>query len=272
MDALHDALDAAEERIGREINPTVYARHEWSGGVKTGQVFVTDVLRGKKTFEELLGKRAIKPVETSARECADPVGHDMTIPVAQTPMSHAWAPGGCMAGSAPGGCMAGSAPGGCMAGSAPGGCMAGSAPGGQRSAGATLTPCRRPHPCLSHRARPSAGSVAEGEDKEGPIHEGNTALPRSFSPAAGRLPAHVVSRIDRPGSGSRGLVFRQPRPGLPAAAAAEDRAGGRRPRHRRCASVCRWRYRWRYFQRYRWKSRQRLRPLSTMPPPAGRVR
>ena len=50
MDALHEALDAAEERIGREINPTVYARHEWSGRVKTGRAFATDVLRGKKIF------------------------------------------------------------------------------------------------------------------------------------------------------------------------------------------------------------------------------
>ena len=64
-------------------------------------------------------------------------------------------------------------------------------------------------------------------------HEGNTALARSFSPAAGgeparetdgkqpsvltpspaasRWPADVVSHIDRRGSGSRGLIFRRPR-------------------------------------------------------------
>ena len=64
-------------------------------------------------------------------------------------------------------------------------------------------------------------------------HEGNTALARSFSlaaggeparetegnqpsvltpsPAASRWPADVVSHIDRRGSGSRGLIFRRPR-------------------------------------------------------------
>jgi predicted nucleotidyltransferase len=50
MDALHEALDAAEQRTGREVNPTVYSREEWSGRVKTGWAFVTDVLEGKKIF------------------------------------------------------------------------------------------------------------------------------------------------------------------------------------------------------------------------------
>ena len=50
MDALHMALDAAEQRIGREVNPTVYSREEWSGRVKSGRGFVTDVLKGEKIF------------------------------------------------------------------------------------------------------------------------------------------------------------------------------------------------------------------------------
>jgi DNA-binding transcriptional ArsR family regulator len=37
MDALHEALDAAEQRTGREVNPTVYSREEWSGRAKTGR-------------------------------------------------------------------------------------------------------------------------------------------------------------------------------------------------------------------------------------------
>ena len=50
MDALHQALDAAEQRTGREVNPTAYSREEWSGRVKTGRAFATDVLEGKKIF------------------------------------------------------------------------------------------------------------------------------------------------------------------------------------------------------------------------------
>ncbi|MGV8082548.1 MAG: nucleotidyltransferase domain-containing protein [Coriobacteriia bacterium] len=50
MDALHEALDAAEQRIGREINPTVYNWKEWSDRIKIGNAFVTDVLKGKKIF------------------------------------------------------------------------------------------------------------------------------------------------------------------------------------------------------------------------------
>ena len=80
------------------------------------------------------------------------------------------------------------------------------------------------------------------------------ALPRSSSPAAGR-----ITRARHPAL--QAAQLRQPRPGLPRAAAAEGR--GRRPRHKCCASV----FRWRYFQRYRCKYRQRIRPLSTMRPP-----
>jgi DNA-binding transcriptional ArsR family regulator len=50
MDALHEALDAAEQRTGREVNPTVYSREEWSGRAKTGRAFATDVLEGTKIF------------------------------------------------------------------------------------------------------------------------------------------------------------------------------------------------------------------------------
>jgi len=54
------------------------------------------------------------------------------------------------------------------------------------------------------------------------------------------LPARVVSRIDRRGSGSRGLFFRQPRPGLPSAAARSSGSRSlffRQPRLQKTARV-----------------------------------
>lgn len=50
MDALHEALGTAEDRIGREINPTVCSREEWDRKAAAEQAFVTDVLGGKKIF------------------------------------------------------------------------------------------------------------------------------------------------------------------------------------------------------------------------------
>lgn len=50
MDALHDAVEGAENAIDREINPTVYSRIEWDKRVKIGQAFVTDILTGDKIF------------------------------------------------------------------------------------------------------------------------------------------------------------------------------------------------------------------------------
>ena len=50
MDALHEALGVAEDRIGREINPTVYSREDWDRRVEAGQAFVVDVLGGKRIF------------------------------------------------------------------------------------------------------------------------------------------------------------------------------------------------------------------------------
>lgn len=50
MDELHEAVEAAEASIGREINPTVYTRMEWDGRVKIEQAFVTDILSGSKIF------------------------------------------------------------------------------------------------------------------------------------------------------------------------------------------------------------------------------
>jgi len=50
MDELHEAVEAAEASIGREINPTVYTRKEWDGRVKLEQAFVTDILSGPKIF------------------------------------------------------------------------------------------------------------------------------------------------------------------------------------------------------------------------------
>lgn len=50
LDALNEAVDAAERAIGREINTTVYTREEWVGRVKIGQAFVADILSGPKIF------------------------------------------------------------------------------------------------------------------------------------------------------------------------------------------------------------------------------
>lgn len=50
MDKLHEAVEAAEASIDREINPTVYTRKEWDGRVKLEQAFVTDILSGPKIF------------------------------------------------------------------------------------------------------------------------------------------------------------------------------------------------------------------------------
>jgi uncharacterized protein len=50
VDALHEAVDAAEQMIGREINPTVYTRKEWAGRVKIKQAFATDIMSGQKIF------------------------------------------------------------------------------------------------------------------------------------------------------------------------------------------------------------------------------
>jgi len=50
MNALHEAVEAAEVSIGREITPTVYTRKEWDGRVRIGQAFVTDTLSGPKIF------------------------------------------------------------------------------------------------------------------------------------------------------------------------------------------------------------------------------
>ena len=36
VDALHEAVDGAEQAIGREINPTVYSREEWAASLKMG--------------------------------------------------------------------------------------------------------------------------------------------------------------------------------------------------------------------------------------------
>lgn len=49
-DALHEAIDTAEQAISREINSTVYTRKEWAGRVKIQQAFATDILSGPKIF------------------------------------------------------------------------------------------------------------------------------------------------------------------------------------------------------------------------------
>lgn len=50
MDALHEAIGAAEDRIGREINPTVYSRKDWDVRVGARQAFIADVLGSKRIF------------------------------------------------------------------------------------------------------------------------------------------------------------------------------------------------------------------------------
>lgn len=50
LDALHEAVDAAEHSIGREINPTVFTRPEWAKRVKIGQAFAADILANPKIF------------------------------------------------------------------------------------------------------------------------------------------------------------------------------------------------------------------------------
>jgi len=77
------------------------------------------------------------------------------------------------------------------------------APAGPRFAGATLTLCERPHPQPSHRARPSAGSVAGGEDKERPIPEAGKALVQAtgFSPGARAVRARGRGDPGGPGAG-----------------------------------------------------------------------
>lgn len=44
------ALRTAERKLGRAVNPTVYATQEWADKVKSRQHFVTTVLGSKKIF------------------------------------------------------------------------------------------------------------------------------------------------------------------------------------------------------------------------------
>jgi predicted nucleotidyltransferase len=47
---LAQALDAAQRRLGREINPTVYPRREFQRKLKAGHHFLSQVLAGPKVF------------------------------------------------------------------------------------------------------------------------------------------------------------------------------------------------------------------------------
>ncbi|MCP4583473.1 MAG: nucleotidyltransferase domain-containing protein, partial [candidate division Zixibacteria bacterium] len=47
---LVEALNPAQDQIGREINPTVYPLPEFRSGLKSGNHFLTTVLNGKKIF------------------------------------------------------------------------------------------------------------------------------------------------------------------------------------------------------------------------------
>jgi len=53
--AVSDAITPAQERLNREINVTVYPVHEFRKKAKTGHHFVSEVLKGDKTF--LIGDR-----------------------------------------------------------------------------------------------------------------------------------------------------------------------------------------------------------------------
>jgi predicted nucleotidyltransferase/biotin operon repressor len=48
LDALHEAVDAAEKSIDREINPATFTHEEWRARVKRKQAFATDILAGPK--------------------------------------------------------------------------------------------------------------------------------------------------------------------------------------------------------------------------------
>jgi DNA-binding transcriptional ArsR family regulator len=50
MDALYEAVGAAERAISREINATVYTAEDWRERVARGQAFATDILSGPKIF------------------------------------------------------------------------------------------------------------------------------------------------------------------------------------------------------------------------------
>ncbi len=50
LDVLHRAIRAAEDAIGREVNPTVFSREDWQSRVEKRQAFARDVLEGEKIF------------------------------------------------------------------------------------------------------------------------------------------------------------------------------------------------------------------------------
>jgi len=88
---------------------------------------------------------------------------------------------------------------------------AGGAPDGRRSAEPPLTLWRRPHPRLSRRARPSAGSLAGGRQAKAGCRWEESSSSLIFTSRPGGLPARGAPRFRRRGSGSRGPVFRRPR-------------------------------------------------------------
>lgn len=50
LDAVHEAVTAAEGIVGREINPVVYSRADWESRVAKNEAFSADILAGPKVF------------------------------------------------------------------------------------------------------------------------------------------------------------------------------------------------------------------------------
>jgi hypothetical protein len=48
--ALSPLLDSVEERLGREVNPTVYTRAEFTEKLDAGHHFLSEVVDGPKLF------------------------------------------------------------------------------------------------------------------------------------------------------------------------------------------------------------------------------
>jgi predicted nucleotidyltransferase len=50
MASLNETVTAAEDALGREINPSVYSREDWAARMGAGAAFATEILAGSKVF------------------------------------------------------------------------------------------------------------------------------------------------------------------------------------------------------------------------------
>lgn len=50
VDAVHEAISKAEDRLGREVNYTIFSPGDWSRQLKARKAFVTNVAKDKKIF------------------------------------------------------------------------------------------------------------------------------------------------------------------------------------------------------------------------------